>query len=379
VSATRWLRRHAIVILGLGMSALLLYLAFRGVDWPKMAKEFWPERGSVGASGPLAPCATSGPLVATRHRNFWILVVASVMGLGGFVLRAVDWKYLLAPVGRFQARRLFPPVAIGYMANNILPARLGELVRACLVGKREGVSKSSALATIIVERIFDGLTLLLILAVVLLFCRFPKQVRVEGWTIADVQAAGWVVAAVFLGVSVSLAVVAVRVQWVVRLVDATLGRWAPSFAEKMKSRLECFVAGLNIARYAGSTALAFLACVARWAFEAFIYFGVVWAMDLHVPPHGVLFVLVAVNIMTMVPGAPGYVGNVQIACVVALGVLGIERETALAYSVLLHVAILAPITVAGLVCMVLARQSFAGLRGPEVSPAAERANARNGP
>jgi len=309
----------------------MIYLAFRKVELSKMAQ-------------------------ALRGTNYWLVVVGALVGLGGFAVRAVGWKYLLAPVGRLGARRLFSPVAIGYMANNLFPARLGEFVRAYVVGRREGVSKSSAFATIIVERIFDGLTLLLILAVVSIFFDFPREVKTGGW----------LVAAVFLGLAAFLAVVAVKVRLALRLVDATLSRWLPGFAERMKSRLECFVAALDIRRHARHTALAFLTCVARWGFEACIYLSVVLAMGLPVPVHGVLFVMVVVNIATMVPSAPAYVGAVQFGCWLSLKeVLGVEETLAATYSVLLHAAIFFPITIAGIVCVVRANLSFASLRRQE--------------
>ena len=328
-----WLRRNAWKLLGCALSALLIYLAFRKVDWAAMG-------------------------AALRHANYWFLLAGGLVGLCGFVVRAVDWKYLLAPVGEFSAVRLFPPVAIGYMANNLLPARMGEFVRAYVVGRREGVSKSSALATILVERIFDGLTLLLILSVVSVFFEFPQWVKVGGF----------MVAAVFIGLSGFLAVVAVKLAFGLRMLEVTLGRWLPAMAEQMKSRLTCFVAGLDIARHGRHALLAFLACMARWVFEACIYFAVVLAMGVAVPVHGVLFVMVVVNIAAMVPSAPGYVGPVQLGCVVSLAVFGVDETTAAAYSLLLHAGIFFPITIAGLVCFVRENLSLAALQRPNDAP-----------
>jgi len=287
------------------------------------------------------------------------VVLGALVGMGGFVVRGFGWKYLLAPVGRFSGWRLFSPVAIGYMANNLFPARLGEFVRAYVVGKREGVSKSSALATIVIERIFDGLTLLLILAAVSVFFPYPV------W----VQRGGWIVAGIFLGLSVFLALVSVKLAFGLRLIDATLGRWLPGMADRMKSRLECFVVGLDVKNHWRDALRALVACMLRWAFEACIYLSVVAAMGLgdRVPVHGALFVMVAVNIAAMVPSAPGYVGPVQFACVEALGVFGIEQSPAFAYSLLLHAAIFFPITLAGFACVVKHKVGFAAIRQPEAA------------
>jgi len=313
-----WSRRHAMALVGVGISAVLLVVVFARVEWAEMAR-------------------------ALGQTRWGFLVLGALVGMGGFLVRALDWKFLLRPVARVSALRLFPPVAIGYMANNIFPARLGELVRAYVVGKREGVSKSSALATIVVERILDGLTLLLILAAVSLFFPFPRQVKV----------AGWFVAAVFVGLALALALVAVKVEWGMRLLEGTACRLSPALGEKLKSWLRCFVVGLDLTGHPWSALAAFAACVGRWAFEACIYFGVALAMpQLGIPPHGVLFVMVVVNILTMVPSAPGYVGTVQAACVLALGVFGLSESDAVAYSLLLHAAIYFPITLTGVAFVV---------------------------
>jgi glycosyltransferase 2 family protein len=330
----RGVLRHAGKLLACVLSLGLIALAVRGVEWGKMGEAF-------------------------RQANYTLVLAGALVGLGGFVVRGYGWKFLLAPVGRFDGWRLFPPVAIGYMANNLFPARLGEFVRAYVVGKREGVSKSSALATIIIERIFDGLTLLLILAVVSVFFHYPP------W----VQRGGWIVAGIFLGLSAFLAVVSLKLALGLRLLDATLGRFLPATAGRMKRRLECFVVGLDVKNHWRDALCAFAACLFRWSFEACIYLSVVAAMGLadRVPVHGALFVMVTVNIACMVPSGPAYVGPVQFACVEALGVFGIEHSQAFAFSLLLHAAIFFPITIVGIACAIHTRLGLKALRQPEAA------------
>jgi uncharacterized protein (TIRG00374 family) len=249
---------------------------------------------------------------------------------------------------------LFPPVAIGYMANNLLPARLGEFARAYVVGKQENVSKSAALATILVERIFDGLALLIILAAVSLFFPYPQWVK----------SGGFIVAMIFVGLSVSLAVFSIKITWGLRVIDATFGGFLPDMAERMKSRLLNFVVGLDVKNHFRTSILAFGCVLLRWAFEACIYLSVLYAMGFQnlVPLHGALFVMVAVNIACLVPQAPGFVGSVQLACIESLAVFGVDREAAVAYSLLVHAAFFFPVTLAGIVCLLRSRFSFAEIR-----------------
>jgi uncharacterized protein (TIRG00374 family) len=321
--------RHIGMVAAFALSALFIYLAFRDVEWVEMAR-------------------------ALGNANHGLVLLGAAVGLAGFIVRAFGWKFLLVPVGRMSGWHLFPPVAIGYMANNLLPARLGEFARAYVVGKQENVSKSAALATILVERIFDGLTLLMILAAVSLFFPYPPWVK-DG---------GLIVAVIFVGLSIFLAVISIKVSWGLRMMDVTLGRFLPDMAERMKSRLLNFVVGLDLKNHFRTSILAFGCVLFRWAFEACIYLSVLYAMGLQdlVPLHGALFVMVAVNIACMVPQAPGFVGSVQLACIESLAVFGVDREVAAAYSLLVHAAFFFPITLAGIVCLLRSRFSFAEIR-----------------
>lgn len=325
----RSMLRGAGIVAAFALSGIFLFLAFHKVDWVEI------RRALAGA-------------------NHGLVLLGGMVGLGGFVVRAYGWKFLLVPVERLSGWRLFSPVAIGYMANNLLPARLGEFARAYVVGRRENVSKSAALATIMIERIFDGLTLLLILATISVFFPFAAWVK-QG---------GILVAAVFLFISLCLALVAVKTQWILWGIDAVLGPHLPGTAIRMKSRLRNFVVGLDFKNHYPAIALAFVFTVLRWTFEACIYLSVIHALGLQdqVPIHGALFVMVAVNIACMIPQAPGFVGSVQIACIQALAVFGVDRETAVAYSLLVHAAFFFPITLVGIFCLARSRFSFTDIR-----------------
>ena len=121
--------------LGLLISLFFLYLSLRGVK-------------------------VREAIDALRSANYLYLIPGFVLYFIGVWMRSMRWGVLLRPIKSLTARQLFPTVVIGYMANNILPARLGELVRAYILGEQEHISKSSTFATIIVERMFDGLSMI---------------------------------------------------------------------------------------------------------------------------------------------------------------------------------------------------------------------------
>jgi hypothetical protein len=317
------------IVAAFAISGTFLLLAFHNVDW-------------------------AGTRRALLGANYVLVLLGAMVGLGGFIVRAFGWKFLLAPVEHLSGWRLFPPVAIGYMANNLLPARLGEFARAYVVGKREGVSKSAALATIVVERLFDALTLLVILAVVSLSLPFAP------W----VGRGGILVAAAILTLSLALALVATKTDWALRVIDFVLRPFLPGMAVRTKSWLCNFVFGLDIKHHYPTFILALACTVLRWTFEACIYLSAIYALRLadQVPILGALVVMVAVNIACMMPQAPGFVGAVQIACVEALGMFGVDRESAVAYSFLVHAAFFLPITLIGIFCLAYTRLGFAEIR-----------------
>ncbi|MQF69695.1 flippase-like domain-containing protein, partial [SAR202 cluster bacterium AD-804-J14_MRT_500m] len=102
---------------------------------------------------------------ALANARYQYVAVAVALYFSAVFFRTLRWKYLLEPMGLVGVARLFPVVTVGYMANNILPARLGEVVRAYYLTRREGIPASAGLATIIVERVYDGLTLIFLAAV----------------------------------------------------------------------------------------------------------------------------------------------------------------------------------------------------------------------
>src|SRR5689334_15340549 len=138
--------------LGLVIGLVFLYLAFRGQNFKEIGESL-------------------------SQANYWWLIPGLISYFAGVGVRAVRWHYLLGPIQKVSARRLFPVVVIGYMANNVLPVRMGEVVRAYVLDRREGVRKTASLATIVVERIMDGITMLLFLSVVSLFVKVSSSIE----------------------------------------------------------------------------------------------------------------------------------------------------------------------------------------------------------
>src|SRR3990167_3573191 len=121
---------------------------------------------------------------ALAQANYWWVVPAVAIWFVSAAFRSLRWHYLLQRLAKLSTRTLYPIVIIGYMANNLLPLRSGELVRAYVLGERHNVSKMSTLGTIAVERVFDGIVLVSFLVLAGAFLGLSSELRVLAVTMA---------------------------------------------------------------------------------------------------------------------------------------------------------------------------------------------------
>ena len=274
---------------------------------------------------------------ALQQAQYIYLLPALVAYFAGVWVRSVRWHFLLKPVRVVSSERLFPVVVIGYMANNILPARIGELVRAYVLGEREGVSKSATLATIVVERVCDGLVMLAFMLAVGLVVPF-------GTTLQQMV---WATAVLFVGLLVTIAVFAARPDWAERLVGLALrpvpARHRLPFAKIAAAGLT----GLAAMRSARGVATAFGLSILAWLCEAGMYYLIAQGFFPDIGLHAMLLTVAVANVGAMIPSSPGYVGTFDALAVFTLGLFGIDGDLALGYTAVLHTALLVPVTLLG--------------------------------
>lgn len=310
--------------LGLVIGLVFLYLAFSGQDF----KEIGDTLGQA---------------------NYWWLLPGLASYFVGVFIRAIRWHYLLGPIQKVSTRRLFPVVVIGYMANNVLPVRMGEVVRAYVLDRREGVRKTAALATIVVERIMDGLTMILFLAVASLFVTVSS----------DIQGIEKLAAVVFLAGIILFFVVAHSRTWMRRLENLGL-RFVPGkIRPKVAGLAESFIDGLQVLRQWKDLLIVFGLSVLAWLFEAGLFWSVALAFStLHLPATAIIMALAVANLATLVPSTPGYVGPFDAAAKLVLQQIFGVGSVALSYIILLHAALYLPVTLFGLYYWVREHFSF---------------------
>jgi hypothetical protein len=284
----------------------------------------------------------------------YLLAVAAVpIYFVGYWLRTLRWRFLLRPVTDVVTARLFPVVIIGLMTNNIAPMRVGELVRAYLVGERESMSKSTALGTIAVDRTFDGLTLVAVLGVVTTLSH----------TDAGRQSLGIGAALIFLAgtaVLIGLAFSPVRVRGILLRCAAFLPQRLASKAEEM---LDAFLSGLAAIRSPGVLAVAAGISLASWLVEASMYYVVGEAFHLGVGFEVYLIIAAAANLALSIFASPGGVGPFELATREVLVLYEVSSASASAYAIALHALLLAPVILAGLVLLWSMHMSLRQLMG----------------
>ncbi|MBI2172223.1 MAG: flippase-like domain-containing protein [Chloroflexi bacterium] len=326
--------------LGLGASALFIALLLWRIDF-------------------------RGTAAAFRDADYVLLVPAVGLYFVALGFRTWRWGVMLRPLKALGFGRLFPVMAVGYMANNLLPVRLGELVRSYYLGQREGVSKSASLATIVIERVLDGVVLLWLLAAV------ASALPLTSLAGALAQDTGIplgfmaVVAVLPFALALAFLLLAAYKPAIPLALLRSITRPLPqALADKVHELAALFFSGLASLR--GPRLLwLLLLTVPVWLGEAAMYYavGVAFGLSGHLGGLAMMvWVMLAVtatsNLATALPSSQGGVGPFELFAAATLVVLGAPRELATAYAIVLHVTLLAPVTLLGLAYLWSGKHSF---------------------
>lgn len=295
-----------------------------------------------------------------RQADPWPLALGVVLASLTFVLRLVRWRLLLRDEHGLplQAWPLWHATAIGFMANNLLPFRAGELVRVLAATKLSGARFTAAMSSIAVERIFDALTVVGLLGAGLLFSDLPAGVVVGGVTLARAaQVAGLLSIAALLA---AVAVVAFPLA-AERLVRRLLP--AGAFAERIVELIEGVRHGLASLRSPGLLAGVVFWSLAHWLLNAAALWVSFFAFGIPVGFGGALVLQGVLAIGVSVQLTPGFVGQFEAAIVAALALYGISNQVASSYAIAYHGATFLPITLAGAWSLARTPVALSDLRG----------------
>lgn len=272
--------------------------------------------------------------------DYRFLPLAMSIYLTSFLFRSWRWRVILSPLKPgIKFGEIFSTIMIGWTANNLLPAKAGELVRAYLIGRKESISKSASLATIVVERVLDGFVLLVFLFFCMLFITDAlKTLRFAFYLLA-----------VLLSILFVLIFMVFRSHLVLTWIER-LTRILPLRASSLVNRIsQSFIQGLESLRDVRVASMGLAFSVAVWAVEGFVYYIILRSFGLMLPVYAAVVLLAVVNVGVLLPSAPGAIGVFQFFCVLALGFFSVDESTALGLSVVLQSMMWLPVTLLGLI------------------------------
>jgi hypothetical protein len=299
---------------GILFGALLLYLSFRGIAFQTM---------------------TDG-LKAVRYGY-----VAPAVFIFFFmqVLRSLRWRAILKPLEKIDQLIVFAVTSIGFLAIMALPARLGELARPYLITKKSNITMSSALGTVLIERLADILAILLMLACALIVLPMPLWLIKPGITLLIITL---IIAAV-------IAFLITQKERSLTIVGRLLGLLPDRYAVRLNRLVDQLIDGLAVAKDPLCLFWITFYSLFIWAINVVSIYLMFLAFGFDLSPVAALVLMVVLIVGIAIPTAPGFVGNWHFFCILSLGLFGIARADALTFAVIYHFLSIGVIAVLGLI------------------------------
>lgn len=301
--------------IGLALTILLLWWAFHDVNWA----ELWHD------------VRTADPM---------LVFLSIAVGTLTFPLRAVRWRYILDPIApNLPFDKLWRATAIGVMANNVLPTgRAGEILRPYALSRETTVPFSAAFASLVVDRLFDAVVILILLLVAMLDPRFPGGVSAAAYAGTGI---------LIVAVGLALYAIVFFPDRMIRLYELFARRVAPRFEERGRVLLRSFVDGLSVLRHPSRFALVFFWTLVHWLTAVLSFWVMFRALGINVPFSAAILVQVLIVIGVAAPSTPGFFGVFEFFAIMGLKLYGVGENLAAAWALSYHVLTLIPITVIG--------------------------------
>src|SRR5205809_3861013 len=283
-----------------------------------------------------------------RRADPLLLLAAVALATLTFPLRTLRWQLILRDAGgqRLPLLPLWHATAIGFMANNLLPVRAGEFARAYAAQQQLPVRFSTALASVGVERVLDGLLLVGLMMLAIASPDFPGHATIGTTSVARVT----VGAAVFFGAVLLVAVLVVHrpAPWLALLRRVTSAALPERLAAPLTRIGEGLIAGLEVLKSPARFSAVFAWSLLQWLVNAAAFAVCFRAFGLAVPPEGALLLQGIIGFGVALPASPGFVGVFEAATRVTLAIYGIDATRAVSYALAYHVSTFLPITLLGL-------------------------------
>ncbi|MCE1227277.1 MAG: flippase-like domain-containing protein [Geobacteraceae bacterium] len=313
-------RSRLLFWVGSGISMLLLLLLLRKIDFPSLVQ-------------------------ALRKLDLRCLAAAVFFTFVSYWLRAVRWRYLLLHERSLPLSSLYPAVLIGYMANNLFPARLGEFIRAWVLAEREKLQTPAVFASLVIDRLFDGFSVMVMLALVLLTLQLPPGMEQSA---SLLRAGGTTMLLFYVGMVLFLALLKLRPVAALALLARLLKPFPALITERAIPLAGSFLGGLRFS-YGGRDLFGVLiSSLLIWISATLPIYLVLLGFGIHLPLTASFFIMVLLVFAVMVPAAPGYIGTYHLACYTGLAAFGLPDTQAISIALVVHGVGFFPVILGGL-------------------------------
>lgn len=262
------------------------------------------------------------------------MLAAAILNPLGLWARAVRWRYLFPPGSHPPG--LVAATMIGYMVNNVLPLRAGEVARVYVVAHRWGHGFWTTVGTVVVERVLDGVTVVLLVGVIVLLIPVPMYVQWGALVMLAVNSLG---ITALVGMAWHPQAMRAIAHWMFR-------RW-PRPQTSIMRVFDRFVRGVHGVRTPEHALPLLVWTAVAWAVPAFAAWTVLRALGLSLSWVAPWAVLAFVGVSVSIPSAPGFIGVFHAAAALALGIFGVARAEAVGYAIILHAVQFVPVTLVG--------------------------------
>ena len=282
---------------------------------------------------------------ALRSADYFYILLGIFFTFFNYFLRAVRWRYLLISEKSIPLSSLYSATIIGYMANNLLPARLGEFIRAYTLARREQLETPAVFASLVIDRLFDGFTVLVLLLITLFTLRMPVGMEDAARAL---KAGGALMFLLYCGVLVFLYVLKRQTVKTLLVVGYVLKPFPTRISESIIPLLGSFIGGIRLSSRGGHISAVIATSAGIWLFCLLPVNMAIRAFNVDLPLTASMFILVLLVFAVMVPASPGYIGTYHYACYKGLSVFDVPEAASISIALIMHATGFFPVIVAGL-------------------------------
>jgi uncharacterized protein (TIRG00374 family) len=284
-------------------------------------------------------------IAALRSSDYRYIFLAVCFTFFSYFLRAVRWRYLLISEKSIPLSSLYSATIIGYMANNLLPARLGEFIRAYTLAQRERLEAPGVFASLVIDRLFDGFTVLLLLLVTLFTLRVPSGMEDAALAL---KAGGVSMLLLYCAVILFLYMLKRQTVRTLSAVGFLMKPFPRRLSDNLIPLLGSFIGGIRLSPRGAHVAALLATSAGIWLFCVLAVDMTLRSFNIHLPVAASMFILVLIVFAVMVPASPGFIGTYHYACYKGLSVFGVPETTSVSIALVMHGTGFFPVIIAGL-------------------------------